>query len=92
MFDIGHGSAEGGPIAWPTRDLSKFDDFDRVVLAGLALKSALLRTGLVRLYSSEPHRRATLGARWMYDVLRVRNGFKLAHGDLNCRPERERSL
>ena len=45
MFDIGHGSAEGGPIAWPTRDLSKFDDFDRLVLAGLALKSALLRTG-----------------------------------------------
>ena len=50
-------------------DLSKFDDFDRLVLAGLALKRALLRAGPVRLYSSEPHRRAALGARWMYDVL-----------------------
>ena len=46
--------------------LSKFDDFDRLVLADLALKGALLRTGLVRLYSSQPHRRPALGARWMY--------------------------
>ena len=69
MFDIEHGSAEGGRIAWPTRDLSKFDDFDRLVLAGLALKSALLRIGLVRFYSNEPHRRAALGACWMHDVL-----------------------
>ena len=69
MFVIGHGSAEGGPIAWPTRDLSKFDDFDRLILAGLALKSALLRIGLVWLYSSEPHRRAALGACWVHDVL-----------------------
>ena len=69
MFDIGHDSAEGGPIAWLTRDLSKFDDFDRLILAGLALKSALLRIGLVRPYSSEPHRRAALGTRWMHDVL-----------------------
>ena len=45
MFDVGHSPIEGGPIAWSTHDLSKFDDFDRLVLAGLALKSALLRTG-----------------------------------------------
>jgi hypothetical protein len=46
-----------------------FDDLDRLVLAGLALKSALLRTGLIRLYSREPHRRAALGTRWMDDFL-----------------------
>ena len=50
-------------------DLAKFDDLDQLVLAGLALESTLLRTGFVRLYSREPHRRAALGARWMYDVL-----------------------
>ena len=61
--------AEGGGIAWPRTDLSIFDDLDRLVLARLALKSALLRTGLVRPYSREAHRRAALGARWMYDVL-----------------------
>jgi hypothetical protein len=65
------------------RDLSELDDFDHLVLAGFALKSALLRTGFIRLYSSEPHRRAALGASWMHDVLRVRNGFKLAQGDAN---------
>ena len=48
-------------------ELSAFDDFDRLVLASLALKSALLRTGAIRLYSREPHRRAALGARWMND-------------------------
>ena len=69
MFDIGHDSAEGGPIAWPTRDLSKFDDFDRLVLAGLALKRALLQAGSIRLYPREPHWRAALGACGMDDCL-----------------------
>ena len=53
----------------------------RLVLAGRALKGALLRTGSIRLKSSEPHRRAALGARWMHDVLRMRDGLGLAHGD-----------
>jgi hypothetical protein len=60
-------------------DLTIFDDIDRL---GLALKSALLRTGSSGSIG-EPHRRAALGARWMHDVLRVRNGFKLAQGDAN---------
>ena len=50
-------------------ELSIFDDFDRLVLAGLALKHALLRTGLVRFYARQPHRHAALGAHWMNDVL-----------------------
>ena len=61
-------------------DLFFIDDLDNLVLARLALKSALLRTGPIRFYSGEPHRRAALGASWMCDVLCMRNGLKLAHG------------
>jgi hypothetical protein len=50
-------------------DLTIFDDLDRLVLAGLALKSAFLRSGFIRLYSRKPHRRAALGAPWMDDIL-----------------------
>ena len=46
-----------------------FDDFDHLVLAGLALKRALLQAGSIRLYSSHPHRRAALGACGMDDFL-----------------------
>jgi len=49
-----------------------FDDFDRLVLAGLALKRALLQAGSIRLYSSHPHRRAALGACGMGDFLWIR--------------------
>ena len=41
-----------------------FDDFDRLVLAGLALKRALLQAGSIRLYSREPHRRAATWRMW----------------------------
>ena len=46
-----------------------FDDFDRLVLAGLALKRALLQAGSIRLYPREPHWRAALGACGMDDCL-----------------------
>ena len=69
MFDSGQSQAftslpsismvQGHWIAWPTTELSKFDDLDQLVLA---LKSALLRTGPVRLYTGKPHWRAALRA------------------------------
>ena len=46
-----------------------FDDFDRLVLASLALKRAFFQAGSIRLYSREPHRRAALGACGMDDFL-----------------------
>ena len=46
-----------------------FDDFDRLILVGLALKRALLQAGSIRLYLSYPHRRAALGACGMDDFL-----------------------
>src|SRR4029453_6726088 len=76
---ISHGLAEGSRLHSQS-DLFFIDDLDNLVLARLALKSALLRTGPIRFYSGEPHRRAALGASWMCDVLCMRNGLKLAHG------------
>ena len=91
MFDSGQSQAfislpsismvQGHWIAWPTTELSKFDDLDYLVLAGLALECAFLRTGPVRLYSCKPHWRAALGAGWMHDVFRGGVNLKLTHGD-----------
>jgi len=66
-----HDAHQNGLNAYATEPgpQSDFDSDSPASTRGLALKSALLRTGLVRLYSGEPHRRAALGARWMHDVL-----------------------
>ena len=71
LFNVGrlYGSAEAVGLHSQLSDLSKFDDIDRLVLAGLALKRALLQAGSIRLYPREPHWRAALGACGMDDFL-----------------------
>ena len=71
MFDVGHISVPPKAVGLHSQrsDLSKFDDFDRLVLAGLALKSAFLQAGSIRLYSREPHWRGALCACGMNDFL-----------------------
>ncbi len=59
-------------------------DINCFVLAGLAFKGVLLPASPIRRKSSQPHRRAALGARWMYDIVFLQSGLKLAHGDTCC--------
>ena len=69
LFNVGrlYGSPKAVGSHSQLSDLSKFDDFDRLVLAGLALKRAFLQAGSIGLYSRQPHRRAALGACGMDD-------------------------
>jgi hypothetical protein len=69
MPSAGRQIASLGDQADGPSDLRLLDDLDKIVLAHLALKSALLKTRLVRLDSREPHRCAASAALGMDEFI-----------------------